>query len=113
VTAGVRERLPSPRAVDGVVVIDYAARVLAVRLPDSARGHARSLWRQAHVQLVAAAESGWRSATPFLWGGAFGNRQIVHGLPGGGLALTFHFPAGVEAYAKLISQPGLAAIVTL
>lgn len=73
------ERLPSPFAVDGVVVIDYAARVLAVRLPDSAGGHARSLWRQAHVQLVAAEQSGWRTAHPYVWGGALGNRQIVHG----------------------------------
>jgi hypothetical protein len=29
------------------------------------------------------------------------------------LALTFHFPVGVEAYAKLIGRPGLAAIVTV
>ena len=56
------------------------------------------------MQLVAAAESGWRSATPFLWV-VLGNRQIVHGLPGDGLELTFHFPAGMEAYAKLISRP--------
>jgi hypothetical protein len=86
-----------------------------VRLPDSAGGHARSLWRQAHAQLVAAEQSGWPAATPFLWGGALGNRQIVHGLPGDGLALTFHFPAGVGdgVYPKLISKPGLAAIVTL
>jgi hypothetical protein len=94
VTARVRERLPQPLALDGVVVIDYAARVLAVRLPDSAGGHARSLWRQAHVQLVAAEQSGWRAAHPFLWGGALRNREIVHGLPGDGLALLFHFPVG-------------------
>jgi hypothetical protein len=36
VTAGVRERLPSPFAIDGVVVIDYAARVLAVPWNDTA-----------------------------------------------------------------------------
>jgi hypothetical protein len=52
-----------------------------------------------------------RDAVPVGW--CFGNRPIVHGLPGDGLALTFHFPAGMEAYAKLISRPGLAAIVTL
>jgi hypothetical protein len=98
-----------------VVTPDYAAWTLAVRLPDSAGWHARSLWRQAHGQLVAAEQSGWRTAHSFLWGGALGNRQIVHGLPGDGLALTFHFPAGVGdgVYAKLIGRPGLAAIVTL
>jgi hypothetical protein len=72
-------------------------------------------WRQGRAQLVAAEQSGWGGAHPFLWGGASGNRQIVHGLPGDGLALTFHFPAGVGdgVYAKLIGRPGLAAIVTL
>jgi hypothetical protein len=87
----------------------------AVRLPDSAGGDAISLWRQAYSQLRRAEESGWPASHPFLWGGAFGNRQIVHGKPGDGLALTFHFPAGVGdgVYAKLIGRPGLAAIVTI
>jgi hypothetical protein len=113
VTTGVRERLPSPMALDGVVTVDYAARVFAVRLPDSAGGHAMSLWRQAYAQLVAAERSGWDLGHPFLWGGVLGDRQIVHGLPGDGLALTFHFPAGVPAYTSLISRPGLYAITTI
>jgi hypothetical protein len=75
--------------------------------------------------LRKAEESGWPASSPFLWGGALGNHQIVHGLPGDGLALTFHFPADVGdgVYGKLIGRPGvgrdcsadpgLAAIVTL
>jgi hypothetical protein len=111
----IRARLREPLAVDGVVVSDPTARTSVVRLSELAGGYARLLWRQAHAQLVTAKQSGWPAATPFLWGGAFRNRQIVHGLPGDGLALTFHFPAGVGdgVYAKLISKPGLAAIVTL
>jgi hypothetical protein len=72
VTTGVRERLPSPMALDGVVTVDYAARVFAVRLPDSAGGHAMSLWRQAYAQLVAAERSGGiseiRSCGVVSWG---------------------------------------------
>jgi hypothetical protein len=30
-----------------------------------------------------------------------------------GQQLRFHFPPGVTAYAKLISKPGLRAIVTI
>jgi hypothetical protein len=50
---------------------------------------------------------------PFLWGGAFGNRQIVHGKPGDGQQLVFHFPLGESAFARLIGKPGLRAIVTI
>jgi hypothetical protein len=52
---------------------------------------------------------------PFPVGWRFWEPPDVHGLPGDGLALTFHFPAGVGdgVYAKLIGRPGLAAIVTL
>jgi hypothetical protein len=52
---------------------------------------------------------------PQVWASAPGARQIVHGLPGEAGTLKFHFPAGVGdgVYAKLISKPGLYAIVTL
>lgn len=112
-SVGVQERLPSPQALHAVVTPDYEARTLAVRLPDIAGGHAVSLWRQAYGQLRRAEESGWPAVHPFLWGGALGNRQIVHGLPGDGMALLFHFPAGEVAYTKLVSKPGLTAIVTV
>ena len=101
-------------AVDCVVVVDYESRVLAVRLPDTAGGHSRSLWNQAYRQLRAAEEAGWPASHPWLWGGAFGDRQIVHGKPGDALTLTFHFPVGVgDVYARLIGKPGLYAIVTI
>jgi hypothetical protein len=80
--------------------------------PETASGYQKLLWREAHQALTRAAESGWRTAHPYVWGGALGNRQIVHGQPGDYLTLTFHFPAGESVYAKLVSKPGLAAIVT-
>src|SRR4029453_4157586 len=40
-------------------------------------------------------------------------RQVAHGVPGDYGTLLFHFPAGVTAYAELVSKPGLTAIVTL
>jgi hypothetical protein len=62
---------------------------------------------------VAAVDSGWRTADPFVWAGAFGDRAIVHGHPGDGfLELAFHFPKGVEAYSRLVGKPGLYALVT-
>jgi hypothetical protein len=113
VSVGVRERLPSPMAVDGVVTPDYEARTLAVRLPDSAGGHSLSLWRQAYGQLRRADEDGWTGSHPFLWGGDGKNREIVHGKPGDGLQLVFHFPLGESAFSRLIGKPGLRAIVTI
>jgi hypothetical protein len=100
-------------AVDGAVTADYEARTLAVRLPDTAGGHAMSLWRQAYGQLRAAEEAGWPASHPWFWGGAFGHRQLVHGKPGDGLQLVFHFPVGESAYSRLIGKPGLYAIVTI
>ncbi len=105
--------VPSPLAVDGVVFNDVATRSLVVRRPETAGGYEKLLWREAHAALVAAVESGWRGEHPFVWGSGLGNREIVHGLPGENLTLTFHFPVGVAAYASLVGKPGLAAIVTL
>jgi hypothetical protein len=62
---------------------------------------------------MAAEEAGWRTAHPFVWDGALGNREIIHGWPGENLTLTLHFPAGEPAYANLVSKPGLTAIVVL
>jgi hypothetical protein len=42
-----------------------------------------------------------------------GQRNIAHGVPGDEWTLLFHFPAGKDAYAKLVSQPGLSAFVTV
>ena len=94
--------------------IDVATRTLIVRRPQSAiSGYEKLLWREAHGALTRAVDSGWLTADPFVWGGAFGDRQIVHGLPGDDLALLFHFPAGESTYGRLVGKPGLAAIVTV
>ena len=43
--------VPQPKAVDCVVLVDYAARTLYCRLPDSLTGLGRSHWTQAWQQL--------------------------------------------------------------
>jgi hypothetical protein len=112
-TAMATTPVPQPVAIDGAVTNDVATRTLVVRRPETASGYQKLLWREAHQALTRAAESGWRTAHPYVWGGALGNRQIVHGQPGDYLTLTFHFPPGEPAYAKLVVKPGLTAIVTM
>jgi hypothetical protein len=114
VTAGVRERIPQPQAVDGVVDIDIATRTLIVRRSELANGYTRLLWREAHRALVADEETGWRNAQP-VWASTVGaGDRIAYAVPGDGLALKFRFPPTADsAYTKLISRPGLAAVVTI
>ena len=83
--------VPRPVAIDDVVTNDVVSRTLIVRRPETASGYGKLLWREAHQALVSAAESGWRTAHPYVWGGALGNRQIVHGQPGDYLTLLFCF----------------------
>jgi hypothetical protein len=66
----------------------------------------------AHEALQRSEQSGWRGA-PFLWASGAGQSDIAHGLPGDNLTLLFHFPAGKEAYAALVSKPGLSAFVVI
>ena len=113
-TVGVRERLPQPQAVDGIVDVDIAARTLFVRRSELSNGYQRLLWREAYGHLVAAEESGWRNASP-VWASTVGGfDQIAHAVPGDGLTLRFQFPPAADsAYTKLISKPGLAAVVSI
>jgi hypothetical protein len=99
--------------VDGIVRIDSAARTLIVSRPENLSGYQKVQWRIAHEALQRAEQSGWGSAHPFLYAHSVGQRDIAHGLPGGGLTLLFHFPVGVAVYGELVSQPGLRALVTV
>ena len=112
-TAIATTRIPTPLIVDGAVTNDVPSRTLVVRLSESAGGYAQLLWREVHQALVKAQESGWRTSAPTLWGGALGNRQIVHGLPGDYQTLLFHFRAGESVYSELVGKPGLTATVAL
>ncbi len=81
-TAGVRERIPAPVAINGVVTNDVATRTLIVRRPQSAiSGYEKLLWREAHGALTRAVDSGWLTADPFVWGGAFGTVRLSTGCP--------------------------------
>jgi hypothetical protein len=114
VTATVRERLPQPLTMTGIVSVDNLQRNLVVRRPESLSGHEKLWWRTAHEQLVRAQEAGWpRNGAPYLFAHGAGQSDIAHGVPGDRLTLLFHFPAGKDAYVKLVSQPGLSAFVTV
>jgi hypothetical protein len=108
------EVLPSPLAVDGIVIADADSRSLAVRLPDAAGGHAQSLWRQAHLALLTAERSGFRSRVPTVWAHTDRRRDIAHGRPGEFATLRFTFPRTPDsAYSELVGRPRLAALVTI
>jgi hypothetical protein len=105
-------RLPSPMVMDGIVSIDNLQRNLVVRRPENLSGYEKLTWRMAHEQLVRGEQSGWDSDVPTLWAHGGGQTDIAFGVPGDNLTLLFHFPAGKDAYTKLVSQPGLSALVT-
>jgi hypothetical protein len=105
--------VPQPLAADGVVFNDPATRTLTVRLSEAASGYTRLLWRQGWQALRQAQEGGYRSRVPQVWAHGAGRREIAHGQPADGGALTFTFYSGNDAYSKLVSKPGLVAIVTV
>jgi hypothetical protein len=108
------EALPQPLAVDAVVSVDADSRTLAVRLPDAAGGHAQSLWRQAHLALLTAERSGFRSRVPPVWAHTDRRRDIAHGRPGEFATLRFTFPRTPDsAYSELVGRPRLAAVVVI
>jgi hypothetical protein len=106
------EAVPQPRALSCVVSDDVLSRTLSVRLPETANGYGRLLWREAYQALRAAAEDGWRTH-PSVWASTPGAYQAAHVKPGELQTLTVHFPAGESSYSKLVSQPGLYAITTI
>ena len=107
------EKRPQPLTMDGIVRNDVGARTLVVSRPENLSGHQKLWWREAHGALVRAERSGWSSDHPYLFAHGAGQRDITHGVPGDRLTLLFHFPAGKDAYVKLVSQPGLSAFVTV
>jgi hypothetical protein len=100
-------------AATGVVFADTVARTLSVRLSETASGYQRMLWQQGWQQQRRAQEAGWAAnGAPWVWADAPGVRRVVHGRPGEGGTLTFHFPPGTAGYSELVGKPGLTAIVT-
>jgi hypothetical protein len=108
------EVLPQPKAAIGVVFNDPATRTLTVRLSDEADGYTRLLWQQGWQQLRRAQEAGWpANGAPWVWADAPGSHRTVHGVPGDGGVLSFHWPIGSPGYAELVGKPGLTAIATV
>jgi hypothetical protein len=108
------EALPQPQAIDAVVFVDAVTRTLTARLSDQAGGYERLLWTQAWQQLRRAEEAGWPiDGAPWVFADLPGARQVVHGQPAEGGTLQFTFPVGTPGFAKLVSKPGVVAIVTV
>jgi hypothetical protein len=105
------ERLPSPLAAVGVVIIDLAARTLFVRLSDLETGHAQSLYRQSFQALKASEEKGSAGAT--VWASTPSSDRVAFAKAGDGGLLKFTFPPGEPSFVELISKPNLGAIVTV
>jgi hypothetical protein len=106
------EKLPQPAAIEAFVDNDVLSRTLSVRLSQREMGYTKLLWREAFQALQAAEEDGWRRH-PFLWASVPGAREVAHVKPGDFQTLLVHFPPGEQSYSKLISRPGLYAIVTV
>src|SRR5215212_4935470 len=106
------ERLPSPVAIDGVVVTDIVARSLGVRLSETASGYQRLWWKTAHQALRAAVESGWASH-PYVYASTPSAYQVAHVQPFDFSMLMVHFPVDTAGFSELISQPGLYAIAVI
>ena len=108
------EALPAPLAVDGVVFHDVGTRTLSVRLGDGASGYERLLWRAAWQGQRRSQETGWPiDGARWVYADVPGAPRVVHGLPAEGGVMSFHFPPGTAGYSKLISEPGLVALVTI
>ena len=101
-----------PLAVSAVVANDVLTRSLIVRLPETASGYNRLLWRESFMAYRAAQESGWWTGSQ-VWASGTDADRSSYATPGDLQTLKFHFPAGNTAYSSLISKPGLYAIVTI
>jgi hypothetical protein len=81
------------------VAVDLDARTVTVMPAET--GYAATLWQQGYREMVQGGYGG-----PTVW--ASGAR----GHPEGG-ALKFTFPRGNPAWAELVAQPRLSAIITV
>jgi hypothetical protein len=97
--------LPNPRAVDGAVVLDLAARIATVVPTET--GFPAMLWRRG-IEKMGRGGYG----APTVWAHGLGHQQIAHGQPEGG-ALKFVFHKGDAAWPDLVGTPGLAATVVV
>jgi hypothetical protein len=83
-------------------------------LRDAVGGYEKLLWTQAWQALRRAEQAGWPpDAAQPVWADLPGARQVAHSLPTEAGTLTFRFPVGAAGFAKLISRPGVVAIVTV
>ena len=63
------EVVPQPYFVEAVVIADSGNRLLYVKRPETVSGYGLLLWRECHMALVQAQESGWRTGHETVWAG--------------------------------------------
>ena len=110
--------LPRPLAADATVVNDMMTRELVVRVARNASGTARLAWREG-VQALAQAEAApdlrthLRANAPTVWARGAGRDNIARGMPGEDGSVRFRFDLGDSTYKRLVSTPGLRAVVVI
>jgi hypothetical protein len=106
--------VPQPLTIEAVVVNDFAARTLFVRLGDTVTGSAREAWQRGYNALRLLEDSGYsRQTIPDLWASMKGADRISHAAAGDASMLKFFFEPGNTAYSQLVGKPRLYALVTV
>ena len=88
-----------------------------MRRPEAeSAGYGLLLWRDCHMALMRAQESGWRTGHETVWAGVAGDSRVTNAVAVPNLKLMFHFPpdaAGKDAYRQLVGAPNLVASVRM
>jgi len=101
---------------NGVVVPDSVNRTLYVKRPEAESGYGLLLWRESHMALMRAQETGWRNGHQTVWAGVAGDSRVTNAVAVPNLKLMFLFPpdaAGKDAYRQLVGAPNLVASVRM
>jgi hypothetical protein len=101
--------LPDPLAADGVINIDPDSRTVIVKPAPDASGYAKSLWWEGHQALTEAERTGRRGEA--VWAHIPGHPQVAYATPG--KETTLRFRLDPDDYRKLVSTPGLRAVVVV
>ena len=107
-TLSATERVTRPFIVDAVVVPDSVDRTLYVKRPEAESGYGLLLWRESHMALMRAQETGWRNGHQTVWAGVAGDSRVTNAVAVPNLKLMFLFPpdtAGKDAYRQLVGAP--------
>jgi hypothetical protein len=114
--AAATEVVVSPLFVEAPVIVDSASKILYVKRPENEPSYSLLCWRESHMALVQAQETGFRNGHETVWAGVTGDSRITYALAVPGLKLQFQFPgvpSALKPFQKLTSTPGLVARVQM